>query len=801
MPSQKLAVLLLCAVLPSISYTDTIKIGGLFLPDAYEEENMFRQAVDKMASSVQMEAVMETVTSHDSLQASQAVCRLMAQGVAAVFMPHSGPTLPHVSSVCESMQVPLVGTGSDDPGFLINLRLPPGALGQLCEDLVAEWQWRDFTLLYERPEDLAHLAPLLQTPGRRFTLRQLDPLGVDHRTVLRATRRSGRLNAVLHCSAEKLPRVLLQAQQVGLLTGDQKFLVTSLDLQTLDLEPFQHADSSIVGLRMVDNLKQKMPRNLTIGAALMHDGVVALAHALQQLDLEFDALDCDADNETGYADFIADFLNTTADAGPGLTGTLQFGEDGYRAGAQVQVVKLLEGGLAPLGTWRQGAGLNLSFPLEPIGETHNDTLRGRHLTVLTVLSAPYCMIKSASLEGNDRYEGFAVELVDKLAKMIGFTYELRLMSHHGLFDPQTNRWTGMMGEMQAKRADMAVADMTITSERYSAVTFTTPFINTGISILYYRPRIHNAFSFLTLFRWQVWLAIAVSYVGVSLAFYVLARLSPFERRSPQDDTEFTLLNSLWFAVGSLRPLGCGVMPRALSMRVLALVWWHFVALLVASYVAGLVALLLSSASKAVDLPFSNVMELHQKTSIKYGGVRGGSTVQFFRDSQDYAYQQMFTAMTTQRGVLTASIAEGVDRVRAERGGYAFLTDSLSIEYAVMCEPDLVQVGGLLDYKGYGIALPLGSRYRKELDGGLLRLKATGELLTMKTRWWLDACGTVPPDIRAEGLQWANVCCAFLMLAVVSVVALAIAYWERMRTSLEDDKSEKNDKMPESSTAL
>ena len=41
------------------------------------------------------------------------------------------------------------------------------------------------------------------------------------------------------------------------------------------------------------------------------------------------------------------------------------------------------------------------------------------------------------------------------------------------------------------------------------------------------------------------------------------------------------------------------------------------------------------------------------------------------------------------------------------GMYAFLMESTTIEYNIERECDTTQIGGLLDSKGYGIALPPG----------------------------------------------------------------------------------------------
>jgi len=56
-------------------------------------------------------------------------------------------------------------------------------------------------------------------------------------------------------------------------------------------------------------------------------------------------------------------------------------------------------------------------------------------------------------------------------------------------------------------------------------------------------------------------------------------------------------------------------------------------------------------------------------------------------------------------VFTSSNVEGVDRVIKGKGSYAFLMESTSIEYVIERNCGLTQVGGLLDSKGYGIAMP------------------------------------------------------------------------------------------------
>jgi hypothetical protein len=54
-------------------------------------------------------------------------------------------------------------------------------------------------------------------------------------------------------------------------------------------------------------------------------------------------------------------------------------------------------------------------------------------------------------------------------------------------------------------------------------------------------------------------------------------------------------------------------------------------------------------------------------------------------------------------------------VKKSNGLYAFLMESTTIEYVVERECDTTQIGGLLDSKGYGIALPPGQSPHSPLN--------------------------------------------------------------------------------------
>jgi len=55
---------------------------------------------------------------------------------------------------------------------------------------------------------------------------------------------------------------------------------------------------------------------------------------------------------------------------------------------------------------------------------------------------------SAALVGNDRFEGYIADLLERLATKAGFSYVIRLVADNKYGSRQENgRWNGMVGEV------------------------------------------------------------------------------------------------------------------------------------------------------------------------------------------------------------------------------------------------------------------------------------------------------------------------------------------------------------------
>ncbi|KAK7878253.1 hypothetical protein WMY93_031136 [Mugilogobius chulae] len=71
------------------------------------------------------------------------------------------------------------------------------------------------------------------------------------------------------------------------------------------------------------------------------------------------------------------------------------------------------------------------------------------------LEEPYVMFKKSDkpLYGNDRFEGYCIDLLRELAAILGFSYEIRLVEDgkYGAPDDNTGQWNGMVKELMDHR--------------------------------------------------------------------------------------------------------------------------------------------------------------------------------------------------------------------------------------------------------------------------------------------------------------------------------------------------------------
>ncbi|XP_065364329.1 glutamate receptor ionotropic, kainate 2 isoform X2 [Calliphora vicina] len=792
-------------------------IALLYENDNADMEKIFQLAIAKANEEngdLRLNGITIDIEPNNAFETSKKLCRILRQNLVAVFGPTTSMAAKHAMSLCDAKELPFIDTRWDFGAQLptINLHPHPSQLAVVLKDLVTTLGWDGcFTIIYESGEYLSTVTELLQmygTSGPAIVVRRYElDLNGNYRNVLRRIKNSGDTSFVVVGSLATLPELFKQAQQVGLMTGAYRYIIGNLDFQTMDLEPYQHGDTNITGIRLVspeaENVQevakvlyeseepfQNVSCPLTVNMALVYDGVQLLAETFKHVMFKGVPLNCNdvSSWDKGYT--LVNYMKSLNMAG--LTGEIKFDYEGLRTEFLLEIVELTVSGMQRIGTWKSDEGITIDRPATVVSmDLDQRSLVNKSFVVITAISEPYGMLKDVpnKLEGNDQFEGFGIELIEELGKKLGFSYTFRLQEDgkYGNLDSKTNSWNGMILEIMEGRADLGITDLTMTSDRESAVDFTIPFMNLGIAILFRKPMKEppKLFSFMSPFSGEVWLWLGLAYVAVSLSMFILGRISPPEWDNPypciEEPTElenqFTFINCFWYAIGTLLQQGSELAPKGFSTRAAASFWSFFTLILVSSYTANLAAFL---TVESLSTPIENVEDLAaNKGGVNYGAKNGGSTFTFFKDAKFPTYQKMYEFMSSHPEYMTSSNAEGVQRVENEN--YAFLMESTTIEYITERRCSLTQVGSLLDEKGYGIAMRKNWPYRDTLSQAVLELQEQGVLTKMKTKWWQEkrgggACADKKSDGAAE-LGMANVGGIYVVLLMGCITATCFGILE------------------------
>jgi hypothetical protein len=315
------------------------------------------------------------------------------------------------------------------------------------------------------------------------------------------------------------------------------------------------------------------------------------------------------------------------------------------------------------------------------------------------------------------YTGYAIDVLNELSKILGFNYDLHVVADgaYGIRN-STGHWNGMIGELVNGKADLALADLTITSERESVVDFTMPFMDTGIAILGKKPQIREPLLFwspIMLWIYSVAAFIAVSYF-LKKRRQIYPEIVKCEKLSSTEEIE----------------------PRC-STKFFDLTWKLFCLVMIVMSL-GYFPIYFSCTRHSVIpvMSAADLLEVSNNSDFRFGTLKYGSTRSFFSKSEFPLYQRLYERMNADPSNFVATTIEGINRVKM--GNYAFFMESDKVQYYVQRECDLYKIGGNLDKKGFGIAVQQDSPYRALLSDAILQLQETGKLEELKSIYWKDS---------------------------------------------------------------
>ncbi|ELU11683.1 hypothetical protein CAPTEDRAFT_179505 [Capitella teleta] len=366
--------------------------------------------------------------------------------------------------------------------------------------------------------------------------------------------------------------------------------------------------------------------------------------------------------------------------------------------------------------------------------------------------------------------GLCIDLLMMLSEKISFEFDLFQVEDKkwGAYVKETGQWNGLIRTIMDGKADMVMTSLKITPERNQQIDFSVPFLETGITILVaVRDGVISPTAFLEPFDILSWMFILVVCMHiVALAIWIFEWISPnaFDlKTTPPPEHRFSLFRSFWLIWAMLFGAAVNVdNPRGVSSRFLANIWALFAVVFTASYTANLAAFMITKEdydrlSGIQDWRLTNPHA--HKPAFKFATVPHGSTeTNLMKNYWDmYQYMKPFNKSNVQDGVTAVKSGEI----------NAFIYDATVLEYLASHDDSckLRTVGNWYAMTGYGIGLPVGSKWLPIINKYMVQFQYDGEMERLQKFWLAGACKK--NDNEGESsmpLGILNFTSAFILLA-------------------------------------
>lgn len=283
-------------------------------------------------------------------------------------------------------------------------------------------------------------------------------------------------------------------------------------------------------------------------------------------------------------------------------------------------------------------------------------------------------------------------------------------------------------------ADLAAAEMMMTSDRLDAVRFTTPVYSTKARVYIKRPEAAavkwNAYS--APFAINIWNAIGLTVVVVGLA---IATIDAFSRKpgslpAEYQSSTYILAEILFYVFGAF--CGQGMEPSTLDPIRIVHLSIHLTAVVVlAAYSAALISFL---AIKTFIMPFTTMEGLLADGTYRFAVVGDSADYSFFQNTSDKILNILFEQLLIKEVDLPSNYLDGLTRVCSEEQ-YAFMTlDNMADVLQGMVDCVLEPLDSMMQTT-VAMAISTNSPYRGIIDTNILLLRDSGILQRLlKTQW-------------------------------------------------------------------
>ncbi|WP_036484387.1 transporter substrate-binding domain-containing protein [Myxosarcina sp. GI1] len=333
------------------------------------------------------------------------------------------------------------------------------------------------------------------------------------------------------------------------------------------------------------------------------------------------------------------------------------------------------------------------------------SVRAESLQVGTKPFAPFAFVH----EG--QYIGFSIDLWQEVAKELDLEYEL-----YG-----ETTVSELLNSVSSKNTDVAIAGITITSEREKTVDFSYPFFESGLQILVLS---RSQTSPIDTFFWLIFSPILLKTIGVLLlVIFISAHLLWFFERK-QNSQMFPreylpgIWEACWWSVVTVVTVGYGdKAPIGVAGRIVATIWMFTGVLLISYFTASVSsALTVQQLASSIEGPDSldgkRIATVKGSTAAEYLANRPIKRIEFdlVEDAYESLEAERVDAVVYDAPVLqNYAVKDGVGKVRV--------------------------VGPIFERQKYGIALKSNSPYREPINQALLEIIENGTYDEIYQKWF------------------------------------------------------------------
>ncbi|THD26914.1 hypothetical protein D915_002308 [Fasciola hepatica] len=370
-----------------------------------------------------------------------------------------------------------------------------------------------------------------------------------------------------------------------------------------------------------------------------------------------------------------------------------------------------------------------------------------------VLDAPFVMDYEISAAGHIvKARGLMIDLVDILAERFGFRYRLypATNGHSGELSARGD-WTGLIGDLQNKRVDLAASYLLQNKERDGVGAFLGHVEDGRIGLLVAKPTTEGKlFNLLQIYQPDVLALLLITALITSAMLYAFERFSPFsnrnQNRSARPRTERSHLGEqLWNVVKS-------TLGRS-----------------------DITSFLTRTNYKPV---VQSLGELASDTTINPVIIRGSGVYEFFEESNSQVDYQVIFRRVVDGNLVVPNTTVAVSKVLAD-ATYVVVGDYETLRYAQLtnCQKLIIVNTGVSMGQQSMMAL-------KDVDWGkpfstyLDQLKESGILDALKKRWWeLESiCEVGQVKYRSLNLEALEELFIFLSIFIAMALVFLALEW-------------------------